>query len=221
MRPLVVLLGIVMGSTVSIAVALLLTGVVFLLLPEYGARLADETRSAAAGMPAVGGAGGDRGDQFLRGIAPARVALRGPRGADADAGGRPVDVLAEEVNRARMDCSSGAASSWFRARTVGDTAPVREPRRQGKASEFGGHQLSDGRAACARPRARLCPAGCCKDRNPAARWIGNRKSPNKVTFMFWLFAGACSSFSSELALSRAFLGLLVREVVLAHSFCSP
>jgi len=44
MRPLVVLLGIVMGSTVSIAAALLLTGVVFLLLPEYGARL-DEERS--------------------------------------------------------------------------------------------------------------------------------------------------------------------------------
>ena len=44
MRPLVVLLGIVMGSTVSIAVALLLTGVVFLLLPEYGERLADERR---------------------------------------------------------------------------------------------------------------------------------------------------------------------------------
>jgi len=44
MRPLVVLLGIVMGSTVSISVALLLTGVVFLLLPEYGARLADESR---------------------------------------------------------------------------------------------------------------------------------------------------------------------------------
>lgn len=31
-----------MGSTVSIAAALLLTGVVFLLLPEYGSRLADE-----------------------------------------------------------------------------------------------------------------------------------------------------------------------------------
>jgi hypothetical protein len=42
MRPLVVLLGIVMGSTVSIAVALLLTGVVFLLLPEFGQRLAEE-----------------------------------------------------------------------------------------------------------------------------------------------------------------------------------
>ncbi len=42
MRPLVVLLGIVMGSTVSIAVALLLTGVVFLLLPEYADRLSDE-----------------------------------------------------------------------------------------------------------------------------------------------------------------------------------
>jgi hypothetical protein len=31
-----------MGSTVSIAAALLLTGVVFLLLPEYGERLAEE-----------------------------------------------------------------------------------------------------------------------------------------------------------------------------------
>ena len=42
MRPLVVLLGIVMGSTVSIAAALLLTGLVFLLLPEHAARLEDE-----------------------------------------------------------------------------------------------------------------------------------------------------------------------------------
>lgn len=47
MRPLVVLLGIVMGSTVSIALALVLTGVVFLLLPEYGARLAEESRPLA------------------------------------------------------------------------------------------------------------------------------------------------------------------------------
>jgi hypothetical protein len=44
MRPLVVLLGIVMGSTVSIAAALLMTGTVFLLLPEYGPQLADERR---------------------------------------------------------------------------------------------------------------------------------------------------------------------------------
>jgi hypothetical protein len=42
MRPLVVLLGIVMGSTVSIAAALLMTGLVFLLLPGYDERLADE-----------------------------------------------------------------------------------------------------------------------------------------------------------------------------------
>jgi hypothetical protein len=42
MRPLVVLLGIVMGSTVSIAAALLMTGAVFLLLPAYADRLADE-----------------------------------------------------------------------------------------------------------------------------------------------------------------------------------
>jgi hypothetical protein len=42
MRPLTVLIGIVMGSTVSIAAALLLTLVVFVLLPEYSARLAPE-----------------------------------------------------------------------------------------------------------------------------------------------------------------------------------
>jgi hypothetical protein len=42
MRPLVVLLGIVMGSTVSIAAALLMTAVVFLLLPGYSDRLVDE-----------------------------------------------------------------------------------------------------------------------------------------------------------------------------------
>ncbi len=48
MRPLVVLLGIVMGSTVSIAAALLLTGVVFLLLPEYADRLAEESRPLMA-----------------------------------------------------------------------------------------------------------------------------------------------------------------------------
>jgi hypothetical protein len=42
MRPLVVLIGIVMGSTVSIAVGLLMTGVVFLLLPEYAHRLSEE-----------------------------------------------------------------------------------------------------------------------------------------------------------------------------------
>ena len=47
MRPLVVLLGIVMGSTVSIALALVLTGVVFLLLPEYGDRLSEESRPLA------------------------------------------------------------------------------------------------------------------------------------------------------------------------------
>jgi hypothetical protein len=42
MRPLVVLLGIVMGSTVSIALALVLTAAVFLLMPEYSVRLEDE-----------------------------------------------------------------------------------------------------------------------------------------------------------------------------------
>ena len=42
MRPFVVLLGIVMGSTVSTALVLVLSGEVFLLLPEYAERLAEE-----------------------------------------------------------------------------------------------------------------------------------------------------------------------------------
>ncbi len=42
MRPLAVLLGIVMGSTVSIAVGLAMTLVVFLALPEYSARIGQE-----------------------------------------------------------------------------------------------------------------------------------------------------------------------------------
>ena len=45
MRPLVVLLGIVMGSTVSIAVALLMTGVVFVLMPEYGPRQGEDRKT--------------------------------------------------------------------------------------------------------------------------------------------------------------------------------
>ena len=42
MKPLAVILGIVMGSTLALAVALGMTGIVFLLLPEYSARLAGE-----------------------------------------------------------------------------------------------------------------------------------------------------------------------------------
>jgi hypothetical protein len=48
MRPLVVLLGIVMGSTVSIALGLLMTGAVFLLLNDSDSRLADESRPLMA-----------------------------------------------------------------------------------------------------------------------------------------------------------------------------
>ena len=39
MRPLAVLLGIVMGSTVSVAIGLAMTLVVFLFLPEYSERV--------------------------------------------------------------------------------------------------------------------------------------------------------------------------------------
>jgi hypothetical protein len=44
MRPLAVLLGIVMGSTVSISIGLALTLIVFALLPEYSDRIDDEYR---------------------------------------------------------------------------------------------------------------------------------------------------------------------------------
>jgi predicted membrane protein len=42
MHPLSVLLGIVLGSAVSITVALVLTLVVFLMLPEFGERIGEE-----------------------------------------------------------------------------------------------------------------------------------------------------------------------------------
>jgi hypothetical protein len=42
MRPLAVLLGIVMGSTVSVAIGLAMTLTVFLFLPEYSSRIDGE-----------------------------------------------------------------------------------------------------------------------------------------------------------------------------------
>jgi uncharacterized membrane protein AbrB (regulator of aidB expression) len=42
MKPLTVLLGIVLGSALALAVSLAMTGVVFMLLPEYSARLQGE-----------------------------------------------------------------------------------------------------------------------------------------------------------------------------------
>ena len=42
MRPMAVLLGIIMGSAVALTVSLTMSGIVFLLLPEYSARLASE-----------------------------------------------------------------------------------------------------------------------------------------------------------------------------------
>lgn len=42
MKPLTVLLGIVLGSAAALAVSLTMTGIVFLLLPEYSERLGPE-----------------------------------------------------------------------------------------------------------------------------------------------------------------------------------
>lgn len=50
MKPLTVLLGIITGSAVALAVALGMTGVVFLLLPEYSARLASEQTPLLKGL---------------------------------------------------------------------------------------------------------------------------------------------------------------------------
>jgi predicted lysophospholipase L1 biosynthesis ABC-type transport system permease subunit len=47
MRPLTVLIGIVMGSAVSLAVGLLLTWIVLLFLPEYAEELAEEQKPLA------------------------------------------------------------------------------------------------------------------------------------------------------------------------------
>ena len=50
MKPLAVLLSIIAGSAVALAVALGMTGVVFLLLPEYSARLAPEQAPLLRGL---------------------------------------------------------------------------------------------------------------------------------------------------------------------------
>lgn len=50
MKPLAVLLGIVMGSAIALAVCLSMTGIVFLLLPEYSARLASEQAPLVKGL---------------------------------------------------------------------------------------------------------------------------------------------------------------------------
>jgi len=50
MRPFAVLLGIIMGSSVALAVALGMTAIVFLLLPEYSVRLAAERLPLLKGL---------------------------------------------------------------------------------------------------------------------------------------------------------------------------
>lgn len=50
LKPLTVLLGIVAGSSVALAVCLAMTGIVFLLLPEYSARIAGERVPLLVGL---------------------------------------------------------------------------------------------------------------------------------------------------------------------------
>lgn len=50
LKPLTVLLGIIAGSAVALAVSLGMTGIVFLLLPEYSARIASEKLPLLVGL---------------------------------------------------------------------------------------------------------------------------------------------------------------------------
>jgi hypothetical protein len=50
MRPLSVLIGIVMGSAIALTVSLSMSGIVFLLLPEYYGRLASERLPLLRGL---------------------------------------------------------------------------------------------------------------------------------------------------------------------------
>jgi len=50
LKPLTVLLGIIAGSALALAVALGMTGVVFLLLPEYSSRLSAEQAPLLKGL---------------------------------------------------------------------------------------------------------------------------------------------------------------------------
>jgi hypothetical protein len=50
MRPMAVLLGIIMGSAVALTVSLTMSAIVFVLLPEYWARLASERLPLIKGL---------------------------------------------------------------------------------------------------------------------------------------------------------------------------
>ena len=50
MRPMAVVIGIIMGSAIALSVALSMSGVVFLLMPEYSARLAPERLPLLKGL---------------------------------------------------------------------------------------------------------------------------------------------------------------------------
>ena len=78
-----------------------------------------------------------------------------------------------------------------------------QPRRGGKvagtdAGPFRRRGFSGDRAACARLRARTCRCVLLYGSQPCGSEVGNRKSPNKVTFMSWLlFFGSRVGSSSR------------------------
>lgn len=50
MRPMAVLVGIIMGSSIALTLSLTMSAIVFLLLPEYSARLASERLPLLKGL---------------------------------------------------------------------------------------------------------------------------------------------------------------------------
>jgi len=65
MRPLAVLLGIITGSCVAIAVALAMTGIVFLFLPDYAAQVNAERGPLLVGIACSWGLSGVAGAAFV------------------------------------------------------------------------------------------------------------------------------------------------------------
>ena len=145
-------------------------------------------------------------DDREHGIAWRAEVLRGFHRAEVPQGGRRIFTGRRSARRRR---GPGAAVRGGREARGGEDLSELESRQRisrGARSQPGGcgevvsawARVSGDRAASATLRARLCRACCCTGRNPAASVVGNRKSPNKVTFMSWLFFGSRAGSGSRL-----------------------
>ena len=77
MRPLAVLLGIIMGSSVAMAVSLAMTAIVFVLLGDHAARFQNEGGPLLRGLLWSWSAVGSVGRRILRRAAAAALARLG------------------------------------------------------------------------------------------------------------------------------------------------